>query len=155
MFPKTEQESQLIALPPLEDSAASRFVFTADPPSVLTETVVDTTPLSGLPSIQKRRPLRSQSPSSNAGNVPGRGLDSLVLASASVTDETHILALIPGDYIGNAARTLPDAPTVEDDTREVTVDVPGRFAARVTFRRFHYKRGKMSRWFWTAESAAR
>lgn len=67
----------------------------------------------------------------------------------------NILALVPGDYIGNATRTLPDAATVEDDTREVTVDVPGRFTARVTFRRFYFKRGKMSRWFWTAESAAK
>jgi hypothetical protein len=35
------------------------------------------------------------------------------------------------------------------------IDFPGRFRARVTFRRFYFKRGKMSRWFWTAESAAK
>jgi hypothetical protein len=47
-FPATDQELQLVidiadlvALLPLKDSAASRFVFTADPLSVLTETVVD------------------------------------------------------------------------------------------------------------------
>ncbi len=50
-----------------------------------------------------------------------------------VVDETNILALIPGDRIGNAARTLLDAVTSTSDTQEVTIDVPGRFVARVTF----------------------
>jgi hypothetical protein len=64
----------------------------------------------------------------------------------------NILALIPAEFIGKAARTLPDAATVEEDTREVTVEVPGRFSAKVTFRRVHHKRGK---WFWKAESAVK
>ena len=72
-----------------------------------------------------------------------------------MTDEKNIVAFIPGHCVGNAASTLPDATTVEDDTREVTIDVPGRFRATITFRRFHYRRGKMSRWFWTAESAVK
>jgi hypothetical protein len=70
-----------------------------------------------------------------------------------MVDDTNILALIPGDYIGTAARTLPDAATAQDDIREITVDVPGRFRATITFRRFHEKR--WGRWFWTAESAVR
>jgi hypothetical protein len=37
----------------------------------------------------------------------------------------------------------------------VTIDAAGRFTATITFRRFYFKRGKMSRWFWTAESAVR
>ena len=61
--------------------------------------------------------------------------------------------LHPGVCIGNASRTLPDAAAVEDDTREVTLDVPGRFKARVTFRRSYFRRGKMAQWFWTAEGA--
>lgn len=61
--------------------------------------------------------------------------------------------LHPGVRIGNASRTLPDVATVEDDTREVTLDVPGRFEARVTFRRFYFRRRTMAQWLWTAESA--
>ena len=74
-----------------------------------------------------------------------------------MSSSENILALIPGDLISNALNTLPDAATCEDDTREVRIHVPGppRFVARVTFRRFHHKRGKMGRWFWTAESAER
>ena len=47
-FSEADQEPQLlidiadlVALLPLKDSTASRFVFTADPLSVLTETVID------------------------------------------------------------------------------------------------------------------
>ena len=67
----------------------------------------------------------------------------------------NVLALIPGDLISKAGQTLPDAATAQDEPREVTIDVAGRFTATVTFRRFYFKRGKMSRWFWTAESAVK
>lgn len=57
-----------------------------------------------------------------------------------MTDQTNILALIPGDFISDAGRTLPDCATATDETREVTIDVAGQFTATITFRRFHFKR---------------
>jgi hypothetical protein len=39
--------------------------------------------------------------------------------------------------------------------REARVDVPGGFKARIRFERFRFRRGKMSRWFWTPYSAKR
>jgi hypothetical protein len=48
---------------------------------------------------------------------------------------------------------LPDAAKADDGMREITIDVAGRFTATITFRRFHHKRGKVSRWFWTPHSA--
>jgi len=50
---------------------------------------------------------------------------------------------------------LPAAATDSDEFREVEIDVPNWFKARICFKRFHFKRGKMDRWFWTAESALR
>jgi hypothetical protein len=46
----------------------------------------------------------------------------------------------------------PFLDEAQDEPRKVMVDVAGRFTARITFRRFHYKRGKMSKWFWTARA---
>jgi hypothetical protein len=68
-----------------------------------------------------------------------------------MSSSENVLALIPGDYISAAGSTLPDCATCKDGTREVTIDVAGRFRATITFRRFHEKR--WGRWFWTAESA--
>jgi hypothetical protein len=65
-----------------------------------------------------------------------------------------VLRFVPGDYISAAVQTLPDAEKDTEEFREVEIDVPGWFRARILFKRFHFKRGKMSRWFWTAESAA-
>jgi hypothetical protein len=65
----------------------------------------------------------------------------------------NVLRFIPGDYISAAGQKLPDAATETEEFREVEIDVPCWFKARIRFRRFHFKRGKMGRWFWTAESA--
>jgi len=43
--------------------------------------------------------------------------------------------------------------TDTEEFREVEIDVPQWFKAKIRFKRFHFKRGKMSRWFWTADSA--
>jgi hypothetical protein len=72
-----------------------------------------------------------------------------------ISSSENILRLIPGEFISAAGRTLPDAANAKDEPHEVTIDVAGRFTARITFRRFHYKRGKWSQWFWTAESAVK
>ena len=65
----------------------------------------------------------------------------------------NVLRFIPGEYISAAEQTLPDAATDTEAFREVEIDVPRWFKARIRFKRFHFKRGKMGRWFWTAESA--
>ena len=67
----------------------------------------------------------------------------------------NVLRLIPGDYISAAGQTLPDAETDTKEFREVEIDVPRWFKAKIRFKRFHLKRGKMSQWFWTAESVER
>jgi hypothetical protein len=67
----------------------------------------------------------------------------------------NVLRLIPGEYISGAAKTLPDAGTDTEAFREVVIDVPGSYKAKIRFERFHFKRGKTSRWFWTPESAER
>jgi hypothetical protein len=45
------------------------------------------------------------------------------------------------------------AETCKGDFREVTVDVPGRFRAKIRCEPFYFKRGRTSRWFWHARSA--
>ena len=65
----------------------------------------------------------------------------------------NVLRFIPGDYISAARQTLPDAKTDTEEFREVEIDVPRWFKVRIRFKRFHYKRGKMNRCFWTAERA--
>jgi hypothetical protein len=67
----------------------------------------------------------------------------------------NILPLIPGDCIAAGAMELPEAEKDTATFREVLIDVPGHFKARIRFERFHSKRGKMSRWFWTPHSAER
>jgi hypothetical protein len=69
-----------------------------------------------------------------------------------MADDTNVLALIAGDCIGNAARSLLDATTVEDDTREVTIHVPGPPASLPGSRSVGSTSG---RWFWTVESAVK
>ena len=67
----------------------------------------------------------------------------------------YVLGLIPGEIISAAAKTLPEAERDSEAFREATVDVPGQFKAVICFERFHFRRGKMSHWFWTPYSARR
>jgi hypothetical protein len=69
--------------------------------------------------------------------------------------EENLLSIFPGELIARASRGLPPAELSKGEVREVEVDVPGRFRGRVIFKPFYFKRGKMSRWFWTAEAAVR
>ena len=66
-----------------------------------------------------------------------------------------VLALIPGEVISAAAKTLPDPERDTETFREATVEVPAGIKARIRFERFHFKRGRVSRWFWTPYSARR
>jgi hypothetical protein len=63
-----------------------------------------------------------------------------------------MLASIPGEQIAKAAMMLPDAETAADEPQHVEILHASRWI-RITFKRFKYKRGKTTRWFWTAESA--
>jgi hypothetical protein len=64
-------------------------------------------------------------------------------------------ALYPRRLHCSHEETLPDAEKDTEEFREVEIDVPRWFKARIRFKRFHFQRGRMSRWFWTAESAER
>jgi len=66
-----------------------------------------------------------------------------------------VLGLIPGEIISAAATTLPDPENDTEAFREATVDLPGGLRATIRFERFQFRRGKMSRWFWTPHSAKR
>ncbi len=72
-----------------------------------------------------------------------------------VVDETNILALIPGDCIGNSARTLPDAATAQDEPREVTIDVAGSFHGKDHVSPVPLQARQDEPMFWTAESAVK
>ena len=72
----------------------------------------------------------------------------------AMADE-NVLRFIPGEYISAAKQGLPDPETDTEAFREVVIDVPRWFKAKIRFERFHFKRGKMSRWFWTPHSAER
>ena len=66
-----------------------------------------------------------------------------------------VLGLIPGELISAAAKTLPDPERDTETFREATVEVPGGVKARIRFERFQFRRGRVSRWFWTPYSARR
>jgi hypothetical protein len=63
-----------------------------------------------------------------------------------------MLASITGEYITRAALTLPDAASAPDVPHYAELQRGGR-TVRIMFKRFKYKRGKTTRWYWTAESA--
>ena len=65
----------------------------------------------------------------------------------------NVLRYIPGEIIASAQYDFPPAETCKGEFREVIVDVAGRFRARIRYEPFHFKRGKMSRWFWHAYGA--
>ena len=54
-----------------------------------------------------------------------------------------------------AENALPDAATDTEAFREVVIDVAQWFKARIRCKRFHWKRGRMSQWFWNPCSAER
>jgi len=56
----------------------------------------------------------------------------------------NVLRLIPGDFFSVAGQTLPDAETDTKEVREVEIDVPQWFKAKIRFKRFHFRRGKMN-----------
>jgi hypothetical protein len=72
-----------------------------------------------------------------------------------MAQDENVLHLIPGEIIAAADDGFPPAETCKGGHREVIVDVAGRFRAKIRFEPFHFKRGKMNRWFWHACGAER
>ena len=72
-----------------------------------------------------------------------------------MAEDEYLLRYIPGEHLGVAAKSLPDPETDSERFRDVVIDIPGRFKANVRFERFHFRRRKMDRWFWTPYSAER
>jgi hypothetical protein len=62
------------------------------------------------------------------------------------------LASVRGVDIAWAVLTLPDAANAPDIPHYAELQRGGR-KVRIMFKRFRYRRGKTTRWSWTAESA--
>jgi hypothetical protein len=65
----------------------------------------------------------------------------------------NVLRYIPGEIIASAQYDFPPAETCRGEFREVTVDVPDRFRAKIRYEPFCNKR--FGRWFWLACKAER
>jgi hypothetical protein len=65
-----------------------------------------------------------------------------------------VLAISHGG-LSQGSHTLPAAEACKGFAREVRIDVRGTFLAKVLYDPFYFKRGKMSRWFCTGETADR
>jgi hypothetical protein len=57
----------------------------------------------------------------------------------------NILRLIPGDLILIGGENTTGRKYAHGTFREVVIDVPGHFKARIRFERFRSKRGRMGR----------
>lgn len=68
-------------------------------------------------------------------------------------DDNGILAQVPGDYVAQAALTLPPATTVEDRDYPVEIDAGHAGLVRITFQRQKARRAKRTHWFWSAKRA--
>jgi hypothetical protein len=67
---------------------------------------------------------------------------------------THfLLGRIRGQDIATAAHTLPACGPDARDTMTAEVDAAHVGRVRITFTKFKHTHLKLSRWFWTAESA--
>jgi hypothetical protein len=62
--------------------------------------------------------------------------------------EEDFLPHIPGEMLGAAAQSSPEARTSEEHTLRVTVCLPDGQRAEVTFTRLRSRKGKGSHWFW-------
>jgi len=73
--------------------------------------------------------------------------------SSTPIQPANLLSVIPGEYISAALRTLPDPSTAPGELVETTIKVPGLGRVRFTCRKLSARKGKTTRWFWTAEHA--
>ncbi|SEK00163.1 hypothetical protein [Achromobacter sp. NFACC18-2] len=70
-------------------------------------------------------------------------------------NDNGILEQVPGQYVGEALKTLPPAATAEDREYPVEIDAGHAGRVRIFFRKQKAKRGKFSHWFWVAKRAER
>lgn len=68
-------------------------------------------------------------------------------------DDNGILEQVPGQYVAQAALTLPPATTAEDRDYPVEIDAGHAGLVRVIFRRQKARRAKHTHWFWLARRA--
>ncbi|MFY3311555.1 hypothetical protein [Achromobacter ruhlandii] len=68
-------------------------------------------------------------------------------------EDNGILEQVPGQYVAQAALTLPPAATAEDRDHLVEIDAGHAGRVRLTFRRQKAKRAKHTHWFWSAKRA--
>ncbi|CAB3664078.1 hypothetical protein LMG26696_03527 [Achromobacter pulmonis] len=68
-------------------------------------------------------------------------------------DDNGILEQVPGQYVAQAALTLPPAATAEDRDYTVEIDAGHAGLVRITFRRQKARRAKHMHWFWLAQRA--
>jgi hypothetical protein len=65
----------------------------------------------------------------------------------------NVLNKIPGEILGAAGYSLPAAESSTETTQRLIVRLPDGTRAEVTFVKLKSKKGKMTRWFWTPDSA--
>jgi hypothetical protein len=70
-----------------------------------------------------------------------------------MAEDENVLRYIPGEIIASAQHGFPPAETCKGGYREVVVDVPDRFRAKIRYEPFRNKR--FGRWFWHACRADR
>lgn len=68
-------------------------------------------------------------------------------------DDNGILEQVPGQYVAQAALTLPPAATAEDRDYPVEIDAGHAGLVRITFWRQKTRRAKRTHWFWSAKRA--
>jgi hypothetical protein len=66
---------------------------------------------------------------------------------------TDILSRIPGEYVAEAGKGLPDVRTTKGSEIEATLEVPGHGRVVFTFRRMNHKRGRSTHTWWAATAA--
>jgi hypothetical protein len=64
-----------------------------------------------------------------------------------------VLTMIPGELLGAAAHSLPEARDCGEQTQSVVLRLPDGQRAEVSFVKLRSKKGKTTRWFWTPDSA--
>lgn len=69
--------------------------------------------------------------------------------------DNGILARVPGEYIAQAGRSLPDPATAPDEQMRVEIDAGWAGRVRLTFTKFRYRRpkAKASSVFWNCKHA--
>ena len=68
-------------------------------------------------------------------------------------EDNGILERVQGQYVAQAALTLPPAATAEDRDYTVKIDAGHAGLVRITFRRQKARRAKHMHWFWLPQRA--